>query len=163
MKIEEMTRKMNQLNDEIQELLKNSGYAQESDFYPDEYQTRRKTVTDEDGYSEDVADLTADEWQLIHEYERILSRLDDIADRLDYLSKPITHEGQAYKTENDKFAVDGCEFHCGYRVEYQRYDKEHDCNYWITDRVEHSSEKGGYYFYSSGKTLTEGMNVRIRW
>lgn len=163
MKIEEMTLRMNRLNAEIQKILKDSGYEQESDFYPDEYQTKRKTITDEDGYTDDVADLTADEWQRVYEYERILSRLDDIAERLNYLSKPITHEGKAYRTENDRFAVDGCEFHCGWRVEYQRYDKERDCYYWVTDRVEHSNEKGGYYFYSSGELLTEGKNVRIRW
>lgn len=66
-------------------------------------------------------------------------------------------------TESDRFAVDGCEFHCGYRIEYQRYDKQHDCYYWVYDRVEHSHEKGGYYFYGYGEPLQEGVTVRIRW
>lgn len=163
MKIAELTTRLNRLNAEIASLLKDSGYTDENDYYPDEFQTHRKTITDEDGYTDDVADLSADEWQLVREYERILSRLDDISEKLRYLDKPVTHEGALYLTENDRYAVDGCEFHCGWRVEYQRYDKEHDSYYWVTDRVEHSSDKGGYYFYCSGEPLTEGTTVRIRW
>ena len=137
MKIEEMTSRMYHLNTEIRSMLADSGY--------------------------DVADLSPDEWQLVQEYERILSRLDDIADRLDYLAKPITHTGTAQRTENDRFTVDGCEFHRGCRCEYQRYDEEHDCFYWAADRIEYSPEHGGFYFYGSGEALHEGMNVRIRW
>lgn len=163
MKIEEMTSRMYHLNTEIRSMLADSGYERDNDFYPEEYQAHRKTITGEDGSAEDVANLSPDEWQLVQEYERILSRLDDIADRLDYLAKPITHTGTAQRTENDRFTVDGCEFHRGCRCEYQRYDEEHDCFYWAADRIEYSPEHGGFYFYGSGEALREGMNVRIRW
>ena len=162
MNIAEMTERMNRLNTEISSILMDSGYVQENDFYPDEYHTKRKTITDEEGNSIETADLSADEWQLIREYERILSRLDDISEKLNYFAKPVAHEGKAYLTSNDRFAVDDCELRCGSRCEYQRYDKEHDCYYWVTDRVEHSDEKGGFYFFGSGEALSEGMNVRIR-
>ena len=163
MRITEMTKKLKSLNSEIRAVLRDSGFSEYNEFSPDEYQTNRKIIEDEDGCEDDVADLTPDEWQLVREYGVILDKLDGISDRLTYLSKPITHEGRLYVTANDRYAVDDVEFCCGYRVEYQEYDEEYQSYKWVLDRVEYSDKQGGYYLYGHSKPLCEGMAVRVRW
>lgn len=158
MKINEMTKRLKALSGEVKAILRDSGFEVENDFYPDEFD-RTKTLEDGD----EVADLTADEWQRVNEYRTMLDKLDIMFDRFDYLNQPITHSGKLYLTSNDRFVVDGCELCCGYRVEYQQYDEEHECYYWVADRVEYSDSKGGYYFYNSGLALSEGIVVRVRW
>ena len=159
MKIQDAKMALKELNRQIKTILHNSGFESNNGFYPDEYETNRKL--DRDGF--EVADLTADEWQLVYECEHILDKLDNISERIDYLSQPITHKGKLYRTTNDRYAVDGVELCCGYRVEYQQYDKEHECYYWIIDRIEYSDKYDGYYFYSSKEPCSEGKSVRIRW
>ena len=163
MKIDEVTRAMQKLNTQVKELLYQSKFDEYGEFCPDEYKTNRKSITDEDGYTDNVADLTPDEWQLVHEYDSILEKLDSISDRLSYLSKPITHEGKLYLTSNDRYAVNGQELCCGYRCEYQLYDEEYQSYKWVLDRVEYSDKYSGYYFYESKKALEEGITVRVRW
>jgi hypothetical protein len=163
MTIEETKRRLTLLNREVKQLLRDSGISEYYQYTPDNFDTSRKVVKDENGYEEEVADLTADEWQLYHEYNSLLGELDTLFDRLDYLSKPITHEGELYKTSNDRFAVDGQEFQCGNRIEFQQYDDEHYCNYWIRARVEYNDNKGGYYYFGYDEPLKEGQRVRVRW
>lgn len=164
MRIDEVTKSMQKLNTQVKELLHQSKFDEYGEFCPDEYGAdNQKTITSEDGYTYSVADLTPDEWQLVHEYESILDKLDTISDRLSYLSKPITHKGKLYLTPNDRYAVDGQELCCGYRCEYQEYDEEYQSYKWVLDRVEYSDKYSGYYFYESKKALEEGINVRLRW
>ncbi|MBR4345999.1 MAG: DUF5348 domain-containing protein [Oscillospiraceae bacterium] len=163
MKITETTEALISLNAQIKTLLRKSGFTEYNGFYPDEYKTNRKSVTDGDGYTDEVVDLSPDEWQLVHEYEQILDELDIISDSIGYLNKPVTHEGKLCFTSRERYAVDGKELSCGACVEYQRYDEEHGCSYWFTDRVEYSDTYGGYYFFSSKKALEKGLTVRIRW
>lgn len=96
MRIDEVKKSMQLLNTQVKELLHESKYDEYDEFCPDEYKTNRKSITDEDGYTDNVADLTPDEWQLVHEYDSILEKLDSISDRLSYLSKPITHNSDKY-------------------------------------------------------------------
>lgn len=163
MKIEEATRSIQSLKNRINELLHQSKFDEYGEFCPDEYETNRKTITYDNGLTYSVADLTPDEWQLVGEYGVILAKLDSISDRLSYLNKPITHEGQLYITSNDRYAVDGQGLHCGYRCEYRIFDQEYQSYKWILDRVEYSDTYDGYYFFRSKKALEEGITVRIRW
>ena len=163
MKLSETKRAITELNIQIKNLLKESGFAEYNEFTPDEYSTNYKFVEDMDGFIDRVVDLSPDEWQLIHEYERILEKLDMISDSISYLNKPVTHEGKLYFTSRERYTVSDRELSCGVRVEYQRYDDEHDFVYWVTDRVEYSDSMGGYYFFRSKHPLQEGQLVRIRW
>ncbi|MCH5201412.1 MAG: DUF5348 domain-containing protein [Oscillospiraceae bacterium] len=163
MKIAELTKKLKALNGEIKAVLRDSGFAEYNEFYPDEYETSRKTIRGEDGYEDNVADLTADEWLRVYEYEKMLDQLDTISDRLTYLDKPITYEGTLYKSASGRYGCDYHEFTCGNRIEFQKYDEEHDCYYWVISRVEFSDDKGGYYIYGHSSTPLDGLKVRFRW
>ncbi|MBQ5329867.1 MAG: DUF5348 domain-containing protein [Oscillospiraceae bacterium] len=163
MKITDVTRNLLYLNLKLEAVLRESGYNEYNEFYPDEFKLNRKTVVDNYGYEEEVADLTPDEWMLVNEYEMILNQLDTVSNRLNYLNKAITHEGKLYITNNDRYAVDGRELCCGYRVEYQEYDDEHQSYKWVIDRVEYSDHIGGYYFYRTKQPLKAGQTVRVRW
>lgn len=147
MKISELTKEMHSLNRQIKTVLHNSGFEKECQFIPDN----------------EFDNLTADERQLVDVYDTILNKLDIISDRLEYLSKPITHEGKLCLSSNDRFTVDGCELCCGYRIEVLRYDDYDECYRWVIDRVEYSKGKGGYYIYGRNTTMYEGMTVRIRY
>jgi hypothetical protein len=169
MKIAELTTRLNRLNAEIAELLKDSGYATENDFCPDEYQPHRKTITDEDGYTEEVADLTPDEWQLVREYKRVLSRLDEISWELSYLARPVVYEGTAYRKPGSERYCCGevdkdyyTEYCCGHGIEFQLYDEEHDCYVWKASSVEYADEYGGYFIVGYPEIQIAGLRVRVR-
>lgn len=163
MKITDLTKAMNSLNRQIKSILRDSGFdGFFEEFFPDEFDTNRKTVTYKEGYTDDVPDLTADEWQLVRDYSWILGKLDIIFDRLSYLSKPVVHEGTLSFCSNDRYACDYYEFTCGSRIEYQKYDEYHDCYYWTISRVEYSDDKDGYYIYGDSSTQLDGLRVRFR-
>lgn len=158
MKIAEITKLMNSLNSQIKMILKDSGFEESNGLYPDEYETNRKL--DKDGF--EVADLTADEWQLVNSYELLLDQLDTISDRLTYLSKPTTCEFTLRLAENGRYSCDHHEFTCGDRIEYQKYYEEYDSYYWAIARVEYSDYKGGYYIYGDSSVQLDGLRVRFR-
>ena len=159
MKITEVTKAMNSLNRQIKTLLKDSGFEEYNELFPDEYETSRKL--DRDGF--EVADLNADEWQLVREYEQILDKLDSISDRLTYLAKPIIYEGTLYLAENGRYSCAHYEFTCGNRIEYRKYDADHESYYWAIARVEYSDDKGGYYINGDSSVELDGLRVRLRW
>ncbi len=159
MKIAELTKAMNSLNRQIKTILKDSGFDKYNELCPDEFDTNRKL--DSDGY--EVADLTADEWQLVYDYEQILDKLDMISDRLAYLAKPINYEGTLHLCDNGRYSCDYHEFTCGNYIEYQKYDADHECYYWAISRVEFNKDKGGYYIYGDSITQLDGLRVRFRW
>ena len=169
MKIAELTKRLNRLNAEISDILKDSGYVAESDFYPDEYQTSRKTVIREDGYKDDVADLTPDEWQLVEQYERVLSRLDEVSWKLSHLARPVVYEGTAYrKPDSERYCCGDMdkdyytEYCCGHGIEFQLYDEEHDCYVWKSSSVEYADKYGGYFIVGYPTVQIAGLTVRVR-
>lgn len=70
--------------------------------------------------------------------------------------------GTLCKNKFDKYEIGDYQFSCGSSIQIFHQDS----GYWLTGRVEHATELGGYYFYSDypdipSFPLREGMRVRV--
>jgi hypothetical protein len=106
---------------------------------------------------------TKDDNLAIRQLEILVEKLEDVENELKYL-KADAKEGVLFlNSVSKRFVIkynDGTESYdltCGSSLEV--WDNEYE--EWNIGRVEHSTEKG-YYFYQTKSKLTEGMRVAKR-
>lgn len=150
MKITDLKNALNSLNKQISTILKDSGFADDNEFVPDEIDTK-------------LINLTPNEWQLVHDYEQILDKLYVISDHLSYLSKPIVYTGILRMNSNGRYACGDYELTCGSFIEYEKFDEYGDFCYWTTGRIESNGYNSSYYIFGDGGTQLDGLHVRFRW
>ncbi|MCM3006816.1 DUF5348 domain-containing protein [Priestia koreensis] len=91
-------------------------------------------------------------------YEKILASLEGVLSEIQWIQKPIVHEGYLQKNESDRYEISGTyrELTSGSGVEY--YDEE--VKTWIKSYVEHHND---YYIVANGKDKSiDGLLVRTR-
>lgn len=142
MRLEELTEKIQSTSQTIRRLLKDVGY---------EYEEYLESVQ--------VDQSNPDEVQLMTEYMRILKRLDEVTDTMDYLNQPIAHEGTLQMNQNGRYEFDGIELTCGCPVEILVQDSEDDPPEWVASRIEADN---GYYFVARRRMQLEGKRARQR-
>ena len=130
--------------------------------------TRYKDLGDLSGISLDYEN--ADQLFLLDEAYTILSQLQDIAADIDYLRKPVVHQGTLHRNSSGRYEIDDLELTSGYIVEYLDHDDFHatfnekgeyiNVPYWRKGRIEHNGTD--YYIVENNKLLLENLQVRIR-
>jgi hypothetical protein len=107
----------------------------------------------------DASTKTLEDRKAYNIIDNLIQELDSTIWTIKHYSKR-TIEGHIYENSRGRFELKDNEFTCGCPIEiYDEEEKE-----WYTGRVEHTTEKG-YYFYCSdmgNPSLNEGMRVRIR-
>lgn len=142
MKLEELTQKLQTMNQSIKRLLR------EVDYQYEEYLE-----------SVQIDESNPDEVQLMTEYMSVLKRLESITWDLDYFKQPIAHEGTLHMNRNGRYEVDGVELTCGSPLEVLVQDSEDDSPEWVASRIEADH---GYYFVARRNLPLEGKRARIR-
>lgn len=142
MKLTELRERLQSLDQSIRQILRDSEYEFDEDLYTVEY-----------------ARDNPDAVQLITEYQRILSKLDEVSGTLNYLKQPIAHEGTLHLQKNGRYEVDGVELTCGSPLEILVQDEGDDYPAWVASRIEANN---GYYFVARRNLPLEGKRARIR-
>ncbi len=160
MKLEDLSKQINEVNRSIIALLNKSGYLEYDELTTDEQRTQRKY--DKDGF--DVADLDEEQWLKVEEYGRALRELEKVCHRLTYLTNPVKRtETIHFNAQSERYGCDYHTFTCGDRIEFLRYEEEYDAYIWTVSSVEHNTDYGGYYIVGFNKINMDGLKVRFRW
>jgi len=142
MKVKEAMNELNKINEDIKNLLKKSS---ECDY------------GDNINYEDNPNDR-----MLKNEIYNVLSMLDDVMIKLDYLNKPILFEGYLKKNKNRRYELNGIEFTCGNIIEALIYDDDFydgkEC--WVRSRIEHNGKD--YYIISSADEKIDNLKIRVR-
>lgn len=98
---------------------------------------------------------------LKNEYANAVDLLHEVYSNMEYLDKPIRHEGKLYKNEFGRYELsDSVVFTSGNLIEFLFYDTFDECNRWVKSRIEHSD--GDYYIVGFKNVALEGLEVRTR-
>ncbi|MCM1044822.1 MAG: hypothetical protein NC417_04875 [Candidatus Gastranaerophilales bacterium] len=140
MEIERLKERLFALNKEIASILEESGYNKSSDL-PD-------TKWDE---------KDPDDTMLYQEFSELLQHLDYVHGVLDYLEKPVTHEGILTLNQREKYEIDGLELQEGDILEVLTKDPYTKNYIWeecyIPNKHDHPLIKN---------LISEGKKARIR-
>lgn len=142
MKLEELTQKLQTMNQSIKHLLR------EVDYRYEEYLE-----------SVQIDESNPDEVQIMTEYLNVLKHLENVTWALDYLEQPIAHEGTLHMNQNERYEVDGVELTCGSPLEVLVHDEGSEYPEWVASRIEADH---GYYFVARRNLPLEGKRARIR-
>ena len=99
---------------------------------------------------------------LSNEINRILDTLTSIQGNMEYLNRPVKHEGTLFRNSFGKYETQsGHWYSCGSVIEYLCHD-EGRCEYpfWRKASVEHNGND--YYITGDNQTLLDGLFVRVR-
>lgn len=140
MKIEGLKEQLLTLNKSIAFVLEESGYNKSSDLPDTEW-----NVKDPNDY------------MLYHELSDLLQRLDYIHRILNYLEKPVTHEGILTLNQNERYEVDGLELREGDILEVLVLDQYTKNYIW-----EESYIPGRNDYQVMKSLVSEGRKARIR-
>lgn len=103
----------------------------------------------------------AEELFLRDEYRQVMSQLEDVHSRLEYLSKEVVKQGRLYRNENGRFELsESLELSSGSLIEFSHSDHWSEANKWIATKIEHKN--GDYYLYDFKDIELDGLHVRIR-
>lgn len=112
----------------------------------------------------------ADQLFLLDEAYTILSQLQDIAADIDYLRKPVVHQGTLHRNSSGRYEIDGLELTSGHIVEYLSHDDSHaafdekgeyiNVPYWRKGRIEHNGTD--YYIVGDSSLSLEGLQIRVK-
>ena len=98
---------------------------------------------------------------LVDEMARLAEALDDVQDRLTYLSMPITETSKLHRNEGGRWEMDsGFYFTCGRPIEALIDEGTGDAPRWVISSVE--SDDRGYYIVGYQKVSMDGLTVRRR-
>lgn len=136
-------KQLNDLNNDISYILSGAGFDRCNNMDNVKFDTKN-----------------SDALLLKDEFLQVLTRLDDVKNKIDYLNKPIIGEYTLRENQFGKYECEEREFHCGYTIEYYCYDDWDECYKWIISRVEHDGND--YYIVGNRDVPLEGLKVRIR-
>lgn len=98
---------------------------------------------------------------LIDELQRIMFRLAEAKDRIDYLKRPVKEISCLHKTANGRYeTTNGYVYTSGDAIEALIGDSFHETPYWVRTSVEHDGRK--YYLVDYEDIRMEGLVVRRR-
>lgn len=103
---------------------------------------------------------TLEDKKVYYALDRLIQELDLAEWTIKHYSKPVM-EGYLVKNSRDRFELKGYEFTCGDAIEVFNMEEQE----WCAGRVEHSINKGEYYFLCGdmgSPALEDGMLVRRR-
>ncbi len=132
------------LNRSIEQFLKLSTYSKYSDL---------------SGLEIDLHD--GEQIFLRDELRIIVDHLDDVRDRIAYLSRPIVEVSRLRKGTAGKYrTAKGHFYDCRSRIEALVSDEYHEVPYWTRTVVEHDGED--YYMVGYKGVPLNGLRVRVR-
>ena len=112
----------------------------------------------------------ADQLLLLDEAYTILNQLQSVSADIDYLRRPVTHQGTLHKNSSGRYEIDDLELTSGHIVEYLAHDDSHatfnekgeyiNVPYWRRGRIENNGTD--YYIVGDSTLSLEGLQVRIR-
>ena len=139
--VQEETAKLNQ---SIQRLLKLSTYEKYDDL---------------SGLDMDLTD--PEQIFARDELRWIMEKLDDVEERISYLSRPILEVSKLHRSSAGKYETDSGHFYCcGSVIEALVTDEYHDGPYWARACVEHDGTD--YYLVGNKGVSMNGLTVRVR-
>lgn len=144
MNIEELKKRLFDLNSELKELLEVTGYAEYSAL---EYIEMKDDANDR---------------FLRREFTGIFDSLEKASNDISYLEKEIIGEYKLRKNSRGRYETDIREFSCGSTIEFLYYDDFSECERWVVSSVEHD---GNDYYITGSRyksVVLEGLTVRIR-
>ncbi|MED4353628.1 DUF5348 domain-containing protein [Schinkia azotoformans] len=98
---------------------------------------------------------------LTDEFRRIIDKLCQVENDLNYLKMPITEVGVLRKNELGRYeTANGTYFTSGSPIEAYIYDSWDEIHRWVKSRIEHKN--GDYYLYGHDDVKLAGLKVRIR-
>lgn len=98
---------------------------------------------------------------LLDQYKEVVQSLSKTYSILEYLEKPISHEGTLTKNDSGRYEIDSfTELTSGSSIEFFIYDEYDECEKWIASRIEYTT--GDYYMYGYKDIQLQGLKVRIR-
>ena len=103
-----------------------------------------------------------DEVFMRDQYQELSYKLNDVLDRLNYLSKPVVEQGHVQRNEQGRYELpSGTYLMSGSTCEILYYSRDTEEDSWIYTTIEHNGDD--YYATSLGKSHPlQGMMVRIR-
>lgn len=142
--LEEVFRKVQDLNDDVSKILKFSTYEQYDDLSKLEI---------------DYKD--SDQLFMLNEMRTLMSQLEDIHNRVSYLSASVEEVGTLRLNRNKRYETEkGHEYTCGSPIEVLINDKEQrNVPFWARTSVEASN---GYYLVGYKHIPMDGLKVRVR-
>lgn len=123
---------------------------------------RFSTYNDYDDLSGlDIDYDNAEELFLLDELKVVMKTLQDVQDKLSYLSRPIKETSCLSRNISDRYETYGghC-YTCGSRIEALVSDSRHDSPYWTRTSVEH--DDSDYYLLGHKEVSMDGLTVRVR-
>lgn len=100
---------------------------------------------------------------LADELCRVMDKLEEASNVLDYLSRPIIGEYFLRKNSRGRYECNQHEYTSGDRIEYYCYDEYDDKYKWVRSRIEYDSNIEDYYIVGAPRSFSlEGAKVRIR-
>jgi hypothetical protein len=149
MKLQDLLTQLNSLNPYLKGALKDSHYAINGDLSAVEYHRK-------DSEAAFVA----------HELSSILSSLEEVSQKLDYLSLPVVAEGQLFKDEDGRyaFACSGEVYTLNSGESFEALLKDEDgFKRWEVVSMEYSHKRQDYFItgHTELKKLA-GLTVRLK-
>lgn len=112
---------------------------------------------------------TADQLQLLEEYQWMFNQLESVKSNLDYYARPVREVGTLHMNSQGRFETESGHYYtCGSVIEFLRKDEKYnidteefeDVEIWTTSRVE--ADHGEYYIVDYPTFALDGLRVRVR-
>lgn len=143
MDIASLKQRLNSLDEDIKQLLKDTGYLREADLFLDDY----NKADPEHSF-------------ILDEARKVFSRLDDVHSALEYLNSPIEAQGVLTLKDNGRYAIGDKELSCGSALEVLVYDSWDEKEKWTYTTMEHNGDS--YYLTGLRDTDPSGIQARKR-
>lgn len=148
MLLSELTNELENINGKIKKIIKDLHF--EYDFWPSESDMEKMGIDESD----------PNNLQLVNEYRKLLNKLSEVSNTMEYFKGPIIHEGVLSLNKNDRFEFDGVELTSGMGVEILVQDYPDDAPEWVASSIE--ADLGSYYLVARPKLDLKGKRARIR-
>lgn len=102
-------------------------------------------------------DLNKDMYE--NETYMILTTLEIVKEKIDYLNREVKNVGKLTKNKNNRYELNNIELHCGDEIEALIYDKNLDKQYWMCSRIEYEND---YYLVGYKDMKLDNLEIRIR-
>lgn len=143
MKFEELKRELNKVNECIGALLRKTN---SNNIFNE--------INENVKYDED---LNKDMYE--NEICMILTTLEIVKEKIDYLNKEVKNVGKLTRNKNNRYELNNIELHCGDEIEALIYDNNLDKKYWMCSRIECEND---YYLVGYKDMKLDNLEVRIR-
>lgn len=109
---------------------------------------------------EDFNDINTEKLFIINELKYILEKFECAENRIEYLKRPIKHEGVLHINSRGRYETNEVEYTSGQRIEYLAFDESREHETWKISSVEHTGKD--YYIVGDKNLSMENLRVRKR-